>query len=328
MECEYCKKKFSSRGVLNNHQKTAKYCLKLREEKEIISDNYSCEFCSNTFSRKHHLENHSKICKHKFYNELQIKLEENQKLHEKDVEKYKENITKLENYISKLEEQNQKLYEKDVEKYKENITNLEDYISKLEEQNQNLQNQIKELATIAIEKPNKTINNNSNSNNKNIDNRTVNMVPFNLTQEKVLDIMKDKFQEKHLLRGQEGLADFFVENILITHEKKFLYKCADPSRNHFIFVDEEGKVQKDINAKHLTHIINEPVKQRTREIYQECADRYFDNIDYDDENNDGTDTTEADKLNYIGDKVVEIASLKNNNTKFVKGLIPSLLKKN
>jgi hypothetical protein len=298
MECEYCKKKFSSRGVLNNHQKSAKYCLKLREE-EVIN-NYLCEFCSSAFSRKHHLENHSKICKHKFYNELQIKLEENQKLHEKDVEKYKENITKLENYICKLEEQNQ-----------------------------NLQNQIKELATIAIEKPNKTINNNnnSNSNNKTIDNRTVNMVPFNLTQEKVLDIMKDKFQEQHLLRGQEGLADFFVENILITPEKKFLYKCADPSRNHFIFVDEEGKVQKDINAKHLTHIINEPVKQRTREIYQECADRYFDNIDYNDEDNDGTDTTEADKLNYIGDKVVEIASLKNNNTKFVKGLIPSLTKK-
>ena len=226
----------------------------------------------------------------------------------------------------KINLQNQVYYltEKNKE-YKEQNKELENKIK-------DLQNQIKELATIAIEKPNTITtnhnnNNSNNSNNRMIDNRSVNMVPFNLTQEKVLDIMKDKFQEKHLLRGQEGLADFFVENILITHEKKFLYKCADPSRNHFIFVDEEGKVQKDINAKHLTHIINEPVKQRTREIYQECADRYFDNIDYDDENNDGTDTTEADKLNYMGDKVVEIGLLKSNNSKFIRGLIPSLTKK-
>ena len=296
MECEYCKKKFSSRGVLNNHQKTAKYCLKLREEKGVISDNFSCEFCSNTFSRKHHLENHSKICKHKFYNELQIKLEENENL--------KKINQDLQNQVYYLTEKNKE--------YKE--------------QNQNLQNQIKELATIAIEKPNKTINNNSNSNNKNIDNRTVNMVPFNLTQEKIVDILKNKFEEKHLLRGQAGLADFCLENILITPEKKFLYKCCDPSRNHFIFVDDEGKLQKDVDAKFLTHLIYEPARQKSREIYQECADRYFDNYEYNDENKDETES--EDRLSFMSDKVLEINLLKSNNSKFIKGLIQPLLKKN
>jgi len=302
MECEFCKKKFSSKGVLNNHQKTAKYCLKLREIEVINTQDYSCEFCCSTFSRKHHLENHSKICKHKVYNELEHKLEENKKLYEKDIEKYKENICKL-----------------------------EDYILKLEEKNENLQNQIKELAQIAIEKPNNTItnhNNQSNSNNRMIDNRTVNMVPFNLTQEKVLDILKDKFEEKHLLRGQEGLADFCVENILITPEKKFLYKCTDASRNHFIFIDEEGTVQKDVNAQQLTNLINEPIKQRTREIYQEISNKYFDTNNYNDDYNDGSNTEDEDRLMYITDKVTEISRLKNNNTKFVKGLIPPLLKKN
>ena len=293
MICEFCNKQFSNKGNLNYHLKTAKYCLKLREESQI--ENYNCEFCNISFTRKNSLQTHLLTCKEKIdydYKNL--------------IKSFQEEKNNLQNQVYHLTEKNNE--------YKEQIREL--------------QNQIKELAQIAIEKPNNTINNNnqSNSNNRMIDNRTVNMVPFNLTQEKVLDILKNKFEEKHLMRGQEGLADFFVENILVTPEKKFLYRCTDPSRNHFIFVDEEGKVQKDINAKHLTHLINEPVKQRTREIYQECADRYFDNNVYNDENNDGTDTTEEDRLTYISDKVVEIASLKNNNTKFIKGLIPSLIK--
>jgi len=198
---------------------------------------------------------------------------------------------------------------------------------KAHEQIENLQNQIKELASLAIEKPNNIINNtsNNNSNNKMIDNRTLNMVPFNLTEDKIMEVMKEKFEEKHLMRGQEGLADFFVENILVTPEKKFLYRCTDASRNHFIYVDENGKIQKDINGHHLIQLINEPVRQRTREIYQECSDRYFDNNVYDDENNDETDTTEEDRLTYISDKVVEITSLKNNNSKFLKKIIPTLI---
>ena len=297
MNCEFCNKEFSNKGNLNYHQKTAKYCLKLREQSQI--ENFNCEFCNLSFTRKDSLQVHLITCKEK----LDVEFKNLMKSYQKE----KINLI---NQVYYLTEKNKE--------YKEQNKELENRIK-------DLQNQIKELATIAIEKPNTITtnhnnNNSNNSNNRMIDNRTVNMVPFNLTQEKILDIMKDKFQEQHLLRGQEGLADFFVENILITPEKKFLYKCADPSRNHFIFVDEEGKVQKDINAKHLTHIINEPVKQRTREIYQECSDRYFDNAVYDDENNDGTDTTEDDRLTFIGDKVVEITGLKNNNNKFLNRL--------
>jgi hypothetical protein len=102
------------------------------------------------------------------------------------------------------------------------------------------------------------------------------MSPFNLTEEKIMQILKEKFEEKHLMRGQESLADFCVENILVTADKKFLYRCSDPSRNHFIYLDEKGKIQKDINGHHLIQLINEPVRQRTRELYQECSDRYFD----------------------------------------------------
>ena len=294
MECEYCQKIFSNRGNLNYHQKTAKFCFKLREEKNLEKNLsiYKCEYCETDFTRLSVLQNHYLSCK------------------KKNISNYREENQNLKKINQDLQNQVYYLTEKNKE-YKE--------------QNQNLQNQIKELATIAIEKPNKTINNNSNSNNKNIDNRTVNMVPFNLTQEKIVDILKNKFEEKHLLRGQAGLADFCLENILITPEKKFLYKCCDPSRNHFIFVDDEGKLQKDVDAKFLTHLIYEPARQKSREIYQECADRYFDNYEYNDENKDETES--EDRLSFMSDKVLEINLLKSNNSKFIKGLIPPLLKK-
>ena len=32
-ECQFCKSVFKNKGVLTTHQKTAKYCLQLREEK-------------------------------------------------------------------------------------------------------------------------------------------------------------------------------------------------------------------------------------------------------------------------------------------------------
>ena len=290
MECEFCKKIFKTRGILKNHQNTTKYCLDLRSQ---INEKYKCQYCFKILTSKHNLENHYDKCINK-----SVFLEKNL-----EIEKLKTELNLKNESIEKIKEQ------------------YDEQLLKAEQQIKDLQNQIKELASLAIDKPS-TINHNlnNNSNNKMIDNRTLNMVPFNLTEDKIMKVMKDKFEEKHLMRGQEGLADFFVENILVTTDKKFLYRCTDASRNHFIYVDENGKIQKDINGHHLIQLINEPVRQRTREIYQECSDRYFDNAVYDDENNDGTDTTEDDRLTFIGDKVVEITGLKNNNNKFLNRL--------
>ena len=38
-KCDFCNKEYSSKGILENHQKTAKFCLRLRNNKkeEIIT---------------------------------------------------------------------------------------------------------------------------------------------------------------------------------------------------------------------------------------------------------------------------------------------------
>lgn len=41
-KCEYCLTIFKNNSILINHQKTAKYCLKLRNQS---NDNFNCNFC-------------------------------------------------------------------------------------------------------------------------------------------------------------------------------------------------------------------------------------------------------------------------------------------
>ena len=61
MNCIYCKKTFNNKYILKNHQKTAKYCLKIQGIEP--ESGYKCKFCNKSFSLKQHLVNHNKTCK-------------------------------------------------------------------------------------------------------------------------------------------------------------------------------------------------------------------------------------------------------------------------
>ena len=54
--CNYCNKEYSSKGILENHQKTAKFCL-IRQKKEIV-----CEYCDAITFSQNDLENHQNNC--------------------------------------------------------------------------------------------------------------------------------------------------------------------------------------------------------------------------------------------------------------------------
>jgi hypothetical protein len=60
-ECLFCKKSFSAKSSLTLHQKTAKYCLKIRGEQSM--GGYSCECCGRTFTNQHRLTSHHNTCK-------------------------------------------------------------------------------------------------------------------------------------------------------------------------------------------------------------------------------------------------------------------------
>ena len=106
--CQYCEHKFSTISNLNFHQKTAKFCLKLRNELEL-KEEYQCEFCLNKYSRKSHLLSHLDNCKNKKTNELELK-------YELEIKNLKEIICRLESQIKDLQNKNQELALKAIEK--------------------------------------------------------------------------------------------------------------------------------------------------------------------------------------------------------------------
>jgi hypothetical protein len=98
MECQYCKHSFVSQITLSAHQKTAKYCLSLRNVD--IPVDHTCEGCGKKFTRSYHLERHQKICN---VNERLYTLEEQLETQIKEVTENKLKLQEKDNYIQKLE---------------------------------------------------------------------------------------------------------------------------------------------------------------------------------------------------------------------------------
>ena len=61
MDCEHCGAILKTISSLNQHQKTAKYCL-VKQNKSINTE-YKCCFCNAEFTLKSSLHKHVKICK-------------------------------------------------------------------------------------------------------------------------------------------------------------------------------------------------------------------------------------------------------------------------
>lgn len=61
MECVHCGSILKTISSLNQHQKSAKYCL-MKQNKHILQE-YTCCFCSAEFTSKSSLHKHVRICK-------------------------------------------------------------------------------------------------------------------------------------------------------------------------------------------------------------------------------------------------------------------------
>ena len=98
--CEFCKHTFSKKWYMLTHQKTAKYCLKLRGERT----SFFCDICNKDFTEKRCLENHREKCdavgRIKKLTEENAKLKHEYILSKKNTE---EQIGKYEKIISELQ---------------------------------------------------------------------------------------------------------------------------------------------------------------------------------------------------------------------------------
>ena len=231
MNCQYCNKIYSSKSSLNNHQKTAKFCVKLQNNIDT-NINFQCQYCEKVFTTKYNLSNHINICK-----------------------KQKEDIKQKEDCKEQLQIQKEKYKQqlrKQKEEYKEDLLKQkEDYKEQLEKKDlqiKELQDKLERIANKAIEKPTTT----NNLNTLNI----ASIIDFN-NVDKVKDLIENKLNINHVVDGQKGLANFVKDNLLTDDTGKLLYICTDPSRHIFKYKDSTGEVKKDVEAKKLTNYILE-----------------------------------------------------------------------
>jgi hypothetical protein len=133
---------------------------------------------------------------------------------------------------------------------------------------------------------------------------TTNNNVLNLSQEHVKKVLTEQLDYNVVYAGQAGLASFVVDKMLKNQAGNLIYRCVDPSRQMFEFMDENGDTVRDMKAEKL---IQSLVKGDVIKIGLEQAGKGW--------------TTDDPKLNVqrtdvFSSKVSEYANLNRNNTVF------------
>ena len=235
MECEFCKREFSTKPNLSAHQKSAKYCLDIQGKN---NDSFKCE-CNKIFTCQQRLDEHqNKSCKIKYKINYEQKLSEKDKQCEQKLsEKDKQCEQKLSEKDKQIAEKDKQIAEKD-KQCEQKIAEKNEYILKLEEKIEKYENKFLSLASEPKTKNMVVINN-----------------MLNLAKENVTKLLDEHMTKDVVSGGQKGLAHMVYEKMLKGPDGKLTYKCVDPSRHNFEFLNSDGIIEKDIKAMKLKNAL-------------------------------------------------------------------------
>ena len=154
-KCEYCEKEYSSKGILENHQKTAKFCLRLRNNKEEVKS-LKCNYCEESFTKKHNLERHYDTCKIRPQKILQEEL----KKKEKEILELKNIINQYEKLKDTYQEQKQEnlILKIKNEQYDKELKMKDEINQELKKEIETLKNKIDNTYMTLIDRTDKTYN--------------------------------------------------------------------------------------------------------------------------------------------------------------------------
>ena len=243
--CEFCKKEYSNIHILNNHQKTANFCLKIqnnikntsnyieikKENEETLIDNdnlFNCEFCQKEFNTKFKLNSHMNNCKQReveiIRKEYELKLDSVKKEYELKLESIKkENEVNLESVKKE---------------YKKEIQLKDDYIKTLKEQ-----------VNIYIEKTASGSTSISTTNNNIINSINIKEEQFNKYFESLKPMLSRNIKSSmeqinyyQMLNNVEPMDKYFIKSF-VDNFKDYMF-TTDSSRKTIIIKLENGDSQK------------------------------------------------------------------------------------
>lgn len=269
MKCEFCSNEFSNKNTLNSHQKTAKYCLELRNVEAKL---YNCEHCKKGFTKLFHLQRHQESCKTIEINALlnlkcieqeNVDLKNQHIIDKKKLEdiqvEYENKLSLKEKIIKKIRiETTQKLSEKDkiISEQKSIIKELQsEYKRQMEMQNKDLQDRMQSMAEKAIAKP--------SSFNQNTTQIINNLLPITT---KHLDEQVQYLTIDHVKNGAVGYAKYALE-----HPLKDRLVCTDTSRKKGKYKDSDGNIVSDPEMSSITKKLFFAINERNGSLVTEYA---------------------------------------------------------
>ena len=259
--CDHCSMVFKNKTTLKYHTTNSKKCMKLRGVK--LESRYQCKGCNEFFVNKVNLHTHIESCKK--YCILQVTTDL-----QNTIDKFTLRENQLLSEIDAISSKNKELYnQKDILEKNEISLLLQQktYEKSLVDANlqiDKLQKMLGDIASKAVDKPTITVTNQVRN-------------CFSATQFlediKPADVKRKcqtNLTEKILMEGQRGIARLCTEQFINTNDKKKLLISTDHSRAKFRYMDKNGNIKDDIEARTFIEKVSKPIK--------EVADIVFDNV--------------------------------------------------
>jgi hypothetical protein len=216
-KCDTCKTTFKNKTNLNAHIKTAKYCIKLREN--ILSEEASliCNVCNSLFSTKFNLQKHFGTCSsHVGYMKF------------KDL--YIQSSAKNDLYEKQLE-----MLQKQLDDKEKQLTDKDDLI-------QGIRQDLQELSMEAVKRPSTINNTNNNTNNILI----ASLAEWN-PDEIIKNVEASPMSEATFDEGLPAIGTHYAKQQTIFQDSIPLRTC-DRSRKLFQRKLADGVIVKEKNA--------------------------------------------------------------------------------
>jgi len=337
INCVYCNNKFSNENNLHVHEKSAKYCIKLRdndkkenneieeknsntkEKENKISNKFECTYRKVIFTRKHHLNNHLNICVKK--NLSNQELEFNKKLSEQESEFNKKLSEQESEFNKKLSEQesefNKKLNSNNNDKHIKLLKTTEN-VNRYSRKTYMIQIKYHENNTkLLLEKINMLEDiisdmKNSNPQNNKVNNIRINksnklkyfsLDPINLSIDKITLV----FNENVFQKSKDELIDDCINFLLKDEYGTYKYLCFDYDRKRFGYL-YNGNIAIDRKLERLINLLEEATKDTKEKLLINFYDKLDKDLIYSD----------RDQGALFYTKIIDAANLLRFDNEFIK----------
>jgi hypothetical protein len=231
---------------------------------------HTCDYCFKELSSKQSLQRHQNTCKKYKDFEIENRRQQNQleQQHKELEQQHKELEQQLEQQRKEYEQQLKQQLEQQRKEYEQQLQTKDKEIQMIKQQLVEFKTQLFEIA-----RQPKQVTNHNNQNTQTTNNRilniTNNLVPMDLTDEQIREIVKNNYTRNVFLGGPDSIVEMTASRLLTDQDTgKFRIVCTDTSRNVFYYQDCDENLIKDIGMKDIHKKIQKPLVEATSSHYK------------------------------------------------------------